>query len=85
MPKGATRAVQLPRWATLADGKRKADAGAKEFYNAQKGQKRAKWKKLLPSLRWRWHEVSERSFACICVSLVLFGLTTRNSKIHYCQ
>ena len=86
MPKGATRAKRAkrpfccPDGQRLPDGKRKADAVAKEFYNTQKGQKRAKNRKLLPSSRWRWHEVSEGSFACICVSLALFGLTKKQQK-----
>ena len=87
MPKGETRAKRpkrpfnCPDGQRLSDGKRKADAGAKEFYNAPKGQKRDKRRKLLPSLRWRWHEVAEGSFAHICVSLAFLALlqeTTHN-------
>ena len=86
VPKGATRAKRPKRPLCCPDGQRSPDdynpanAGAKEFYNTQKGQKRAKKRKLLPSLRWRWHEVSEESFACICVSLALLGLTKKQQK-----
>ena len=89
MPKGAKgakrpkRPFSCPDGQRLPDGKHKADAGAKEFYNAQKGQKRDKRRKLLPSLRWRWHEVRRGALPTFASALLFLALLHETTKIHH--
>lgn len=86
MPKGATRAKRpkkpfsCPDGQRLPDGYSPANAVAKEFYNTPKGQKRAKKRKLLPSLRWRGTKCRRGALLAFASALPFLALLQETAK-----